>query len=236
MDISPSLDKAETELGGKHEPEISAGLGHTGFSCHHWQCYPHSLNNLLKADEGIKLQAVCTRAKSLQLCLFAAPWTAACHASQSMAFPRQEYWSGFPFPSPGVFPTQGSNSLALAGGFFTTSATWKAQGQVTLCYIQGVLIILVLIIQEHGIPGYVGKQISYNLKKKCPLSLPFSLNYPSLKHPLQTQQYPYQPSVKDLRSDSHQLSETVKGSAIFNDICDQEDYKEINCTMKLQVF
>ena len=35
MDISPSLDKAETERGGKHEPEISAGLRHTGFSCHH---------------------------------------------------------------------------------------------------------------------------------------------------------------------------------------------------------
>ena len=26
-----------------------------------------------------------------------------------MGFSRQEYWSGLPFPSPGVFPTQGSN-------------------------------------------------------------------------------------------------------------------------------
>ena len=68
MDISLSLDKAEMECGGKHEPEISAGLRHTGFSCHHWQCYPHSLNNLLKADEGIKPQVVCIPAKSLQLC------------------------------------------------------------------------------------------------------------------------------------------------------------------------
>ena len=27
----------------------------------------------------------------------------------SMGFPRQEYWSRLPFPSPGIFPTQGSN-------------------------------------------------------------------------------------------------------------------------------
>ena len=26
-----------------------------------------------------------------------------------MGFPRQEYWSDLPFPSPGIFPTQGSN-------------------------------------------------------------------------------------------------------------------------------
>ena len=26
-----------------------------------------------------------------------------------MGFPRQKYWSGLPFPSPGIFPTQGSN-------------------------------------------------------------------------------------------------------------------------------
>ena len=31
-------------------------------------------------------------------------------ASPSMGFSRQEYWSGLPFPSPGNFPTQGSNT------------------------------------------------------------------------------------------------------------------------------
>ena len=30
--------------------------------------------------------------------LFAAPWTVACQAPLSMGFPRQEYWSGLPFP------------------------------------------------------------------------------------------------------------------------------------------
>ena len=32
------------------------------------------------------------------------PWTVACQAPLSTAFPRQEYWSGFPFPSPGDLP------------------------------------------------------------------------------------------------------------------------------------
>ena len=39
-----------------------------------------------------------------------------------MGFPRQGYWSGLPFPSPGIFPTQGTKlvSPALASGFFTS--------------------------------------------------------------------------------------------------------------------
>ena len=37
----------------------------------------------------------------------ATPWTVACQAPLSMGFSRQEYWSGFPFPSPGDLPDQG---------------------------------------------------------------------------------------------------------------------------------
>ena len=29
------------------------------------------------------------------------PWIVACQSPLSMGFPRQEYWSGLPFPSPG---------------------------------------------------------------------------------------------------------------------------------------
>ena len=55
------------------------------------------------------------------------PGTVACQAPLSMAFSRQEYWSGLPFPSPGDLPDPGIElkslrSLALAGGFFTTVA------------------------------------------------------------------------------------------------------------------
>ena len=58
-------------------------------------------------------------AKSLQSCLTlcdhldcslacAIIWTAACQAPLSRRFSRQEYCSGLPFPSPGIFPTKGS--------------------------------------------------------------------------------------------------------------------------------
>ena len=48
-----------------------------------------------------------------------------------MGFPRQEYWSGLPFPSPGDLPDPGIESVshmspALAGRFSTISATWEA--------------------------------------------------------------------------------------------------------------
>ena len=41
--------------------------------------------------------------------VFATPWTVAHQAPLSMGFSRQGYWSGLPFPPPGMFPTQGSN-------------------------------------------------------------------------------------------------------------------------------
>ena len=38
---------------------------------------------------------------------FATLWTTALQAPLSMGFPRQEYWSGLPFPSPGTLPGPG---------------------------------------------------------------------------------------------------------------------------------
>ena len=60
------------------------------------------------------------------------PWTVALQASLSMGFSRQEYWNGLPCPLPGDLPDPGIELLyhmspALAGGFLSTSATWKAQ-------------------------------------------------------------------------------------------------------------
>ena len=44
-----------------------------------------------------------------------------------MRFPRQEDWSGLPFPSPGDLPDPGIEpiSLVLVGGFFTTDQPGK---------------------------------------------------------------------------------------------------------------
>ena len=61
---------------------------------------------------------------------FATPWTVAHQAPLSMGFSQQEYWSGLPFLPPGDLPDLGikltsPESPALAGRFFTTSATWE---------------------------------------------------------------------------------------------------------------
>jgi len=60
---------------------------------------------------------------------FETPWTVAHQAPLSMGFPRQEYWSGSPFPSPGDLPNPGIEhaSHALAGGFFTPKTPGKPQ-------------------------------------------------------------------------------------------------------------
>ena len=44
-----------------------------------------------------------------------------------MGFPRQAYWSGLPFPSPGHLPDPGikPTSPALAGGFLTVEPGGK---------------------------------------------------------------------------------------------------------------
>ena len=60
---------------------------------------------------------------------FVTPWTAAHWAPLSMGFPRQESWSGLPFPSPGVLPKPGIElkAPALASGFFTTVLPSESQ-------------------------------------------------------------------------------------------------------------
>ena len=73
---------------------------------------------------------------------FATLWTVAHRAPLSMRFSRQKYWSGLLCLPPGDFPNPGIEpmslmSLALAGGFFTTSTTWEApnlqnRGQQTI--------------------------------------------------------------------------------------------------------
>ena len=49
-------------------------------------------------------------------------WSAAYQAPLSMGFPKQEHWSGLPFPSPGDLPDPVIKpvSPALAGRFFIT--------------------------------------------------------------------------------------------------------------------
>ena len=65
---------------------------------------------------------------------FVAPWTVAHQAPLAMEFSRQKYWGGAPFPCPGDLPDPGiePEPPALAGRFFTTSATWEEEYFVKL--------------------------------------------------------------------------------------------------------
>ena len=53
--------------------------------------------------------------------LYATRWAVAPQAPPSMGFPRQECWSGLPFPLPGDFSNPGIEPTlpALVGRFFT---------------------------------------------------------------------------------------------------------------------
>ena len=50
----------------------------------------------------------------------ATPWAVASQVPLSTEFPRQEYWSGLPFPSPGDLPDPGIEPMSpgIAGRFF----------------------------------------------------------------------------------------------------------------------
>ena len=69
-------------------------------------------------------------------CVFVTPWT----VPLSMGFSRQECWSRLPCFPPGGLPNLGIEpvflmSPALAGGFFTTSASWEAPLlTIPICY------------------------------------------------------------------------------------------------------
>ena len=70
--------------------------------------------------------------------LFVTPWTVALQAPLSIGFPRQEYWGGLSFSSPGDLPDPGMEpaslkSSALSVGFFTSSVTWEAAMNVYIC-------------------------------------------------------------------------------------------------------
>ena len=67
-------------------------------------------------------------------------WAIAPQAPLSMGFSRQEYWNGFPFPSPEHLPDPGMEplsltSLAFADWFFTASAA-RETPQLCICMYQ----------------------------------------------------------------------------------------------------
>ena len=104
----------------------------------------------------INYVCVCVCAQSLSCVrLFAIPWTVDHQAPLSMGFPRQEYWSGFPFPSSGVFPTPGSN-LHISGLLH-----WQV-GSLPLAPFQSILRDL----KSYVLPLQRGKKKTKEERKK----------------------------------------------------------------------
>ena len=88
--------------------------------------------NNSRKNKGLSASSVSANAKSFQPCLtLCDPIELAHQAPLSIGFSRKEYRSALPCPPPGDLPDRGIEpaslmSPTLAGGFFTSSATWEA--------------------------------------------------------------------------------------------------------------
>ena len=65
----------------------------------------------LPPSNAMRLRCALSLSRGLTL---ATPWTVAHQAPLSMGFPRQEYWSGLLFPTPGDLPDPGIEPASLA--------------------------------------------------------------------------------------------------------------------------
>ena len=104
---------------------------------------PGNMNNLMKQAQRMQRQmeemlCACSTAQSCLTLLHSMDCRPP--GPLSTGFPRQEYWSGMPFPSPGDLPKPGIESASLAspalvGRFFIIGTTWEAQRRCST-YIQ----------------------------------------------------------------------------------------------------
>ena len=85
-----------------------------------WRQGQYFLYTLLFSSQHTITLMVCVQSLSC-LTLFATPWTEARQAPLFMGLPRQKYWTGLPFPSPGNLPNPGIKPMPLTLGswFFT---------------------------------------------------------------------------------------------------------------------
>ena len=114
---------------------------------------------------------------------FVTPWSAASQDPLSMGFPRQEYWNGVPFPTPGDLPDPGMEpaflvSPALANRALITSASWETQEFNIYCIRQcrlgfGILLLPSNMTGKHSLlqHGRVWENNSWGISKTC---FPFS--------------------------------------------------------------
>ena len=88
---------------------------------------------------------------------FVTPWTVAHQAPLSSGFPRQEYWSGLPFPFPGDLPDLGIEPVfpALAGRFCTTEPPGTPTSLVVIYPLTGIFYLLTTFTHSNSPPTLV---------------------------------------------------------------------------------
>ena len=100
-----------------------------------------------------------------------------CQASLSMTFPRQEYWSGLPFPSPGDLPDPGIEPTspvfpAVAGGFSTTGPPGKSH---EFLFVRKTTshVLSVLAVEETwpGVSGTLTSSLRFKFRFRIQLIL-----------------------------------------------------------------
>ena len=97
-----------------------------------------SLFLMLKSMQCISVSIVAVVLLLICVQLFVTPCTITHQTPLSMGFPRQEYWSGLPFPSPGdlpgIFPTQELNPGLLHCRWILYHLSYPNSCDITLFY------------------------------------------------------------------------------------------------------
>ena len=114
-----------------------------------WVCYkaPKSAPQEERVSKGSFWYISCMFSHFHHIQLSETLWTAAYH---SMTFPRQEYWSGLPFPSSGDLPgtrIEPPSPSCIAGEFFT------AEPPPTCSHFLHVSCIPLFFLSTHPILG-----------------------------------------------------------------------------------
>ena len=88
--------------------------------------------------------------------LLATPWAAAHQAPPSMGFSRQEYWSGVPLPSPGIWMYHNWCTYSSVGGYLgvTNKLIWTV-----LCMSLGRLCSFLWFIAKSEITESLGRHM-----------------------------------------------------------------------------
>ena len=96
-------------------------------------------------------------------------WTVTCQAPLSMAFSRQEPWSGLPCPPPGDLPgpgvEPGSPMSPTLAGFFSTSVTRKAHWNGDIEAKTTMLSWLCFYLACSSVQGTVWVSVSLSVKQ-----------------------------------------------------------------------